>query len=96
MSDIDSLSRAIRDVLHEGAPNIRRESTNALRNSVKNTTRAINIGGGEVDYTPYTHYKWISPRWNGKKNPNEGWITNVAMQGVRAWAERNNYKVVIK
>lgn len=24
-------------------------------------------------YMPYTTRPWISPRWNGKKNPNEGW-----------------------
>ena len=24
-------------------------------------------------YMPYTTKPWISPRWNGKKNPNEGW-----------------------
>ena len=27
-------------------------------------------------YMPFTNEKWISPRWNGKKNPNEGWWTN--------------------
>lgn len=24
-------------------------------------------------YMPYTTKPWISPRWHGKKNPNEGW-----------------------
>lgn len=24
-------------------------------------------------YMPYTTRPWVSPRWNGKKNPNEGW-----------------------
>ena len=24
-------------------------------------------------YVPYTNEPWISPRWHGKKNPNEGW-----------------------
>lgn len=29
----------------------------------------------EVDapYMPYTNEPWLSPYWNGKKNPNEGW-----------------------
>ena len=27
-------------------------------------------------YMPYTNEPWISPKWNGKKNPNEGWWTN--------------------
>lgn len=24
-------------------------------------------------YMPFTTKPWISPKWNGKKNPNEGW-----------------------
>ena len=24
-------------------------------------------------YMPYTNEPWISPKWNGKKNPNEAW-----------------------
>ena len=24
-------------------------------------------------YMPFTTRPWISPRWKGKKNPNEGW-----------------------
>lgn len=24
-------------------------------------------------YMKYTEFPWVSPRWNGKKNPNEGW-----------------------
>lgn len=24
-------------------------------------------------YMPYTTRPWVSPRWNGRKNPNEGW-----------------------
>ena len=24
-------------------------------------------------YMPFTTRPWVSPRWHGKKNPNEGW-----------------------
>lgn len=24
-------------------------------------------------YMPYTTRPWVSPKWHGKKNPNEGW-----------------------
>lgn len=24
-------------------------------------------------YMPFTTRPWVSPKWNGKKNPNEGW-----------------------
>ena len=25
-------------------------------------------------YMPYTEEKWISPRWNGRQNPNQDWF----------------------
>lgn len=28
---------------------------------------------GIAPYMPYTNEPWLSPRWNGKQNPNEGW-----------------------
>lgn len=28
---------------------------------------------GRASYAVYTEYPWISPRWHGRKNPNEGW-----------------------
>lgn len=48
-----------------------------------NATKIENLGGGKwrlyVDeniapYVPYTNEPWISPKWNGKQNPNEGWF----------------------
>lgn len=27
----------------------------------------------QASYTPYTNEPWLSPRWHGKTNPNEGW-----------------------
>ena len=24
-------------------------------------------------YMPYTTRPWVSPKWNGRRNPNEGW-----------------------
>ena len=29
-------------------------------------------------YMPYTEFPWISPKWNGKQNPNEGWFEQAA------------------
>lgn len=31
---------------------------------------------GIAPYMPFTNEKWISPYWNGKKNPNENWWNN--------------------
>lgn len=38
----------------------------------KNTCR-IYVDENIVPYMPYTNEPWLSPRWHGKKNPNEGW-----------------------
>jgi hypothetical protein len=34
----------------------------------------IYIGGGIVEYAPATNEKWESPKWKGKRNPNQGWV----------------------
>lgn len=36
---------------------------------------------GQAPYMPFTNEEWISPRWNGKKNPNQNWW-NEAMELV--------------
>lgn len=33
-----------------------------------------------ADYAIYTEEPWVSPKWNGKKNPNEGWIERAIMR----------------
>ena len=35
---------------------------------------------GIAPYMPYTNEKWISPKWNGKQNPNEGWWEKAAKE----------------
>lgn len=27
-------------------------------------------------YMPFTNEKWVSEKWHGKQNPNEGWFDN--------------------
>jgi hypothetical protein len=34
----------------------------------------IIVGGEIAPYAPVTNEVWLSPRWNGKQNPHEGWI----------------------
>lgn len=97
-NDESILMRNIIDMLVNGAPNIKRQSTGALRNSIKEAQNGIEIGGQSggtmVDYAPYTDLKWEHPRWHGKQNPNEGWINRLAIQGIRIFAQRMGYKVV--
>ena len=33
----------------------------------------IYVDEEKAPYMPYTNEPWISPKWNGKKNPNEAW-----------------------
>ena len=56
-------------------------------NMASNAITAIRTGTGQIvirvdeaiaPYFPYTNEPWISPRWNGKPNPNEGWWTDAS------------------
>lgn len=31
---------------------------------------------GLAPYTPFTNEAWVSPKWRGRQNPNEGWWNN--------------------
>lgn len=47
--------------------------------------QAIIIGGEIADYAVYTNEPWIDEKWNGRSNPNEGWIqkgVQQAQQGI--------------
>ena len=36
-------------------------------------TCVIYVDESIAPYMPYTTEPWLSPKWHGKKNPNEGW-----------------------
>ena len=38
----------------------------------------IYVDESVAPYMPYTNEQWISPKWNGKQNPNEGWFEKAA------------------
>ena len=46
---------------------------NALRMEISENEIRIYVDETIAPYAPYTEYPWVSPRWKGKKNPNEGW-----------------------
>lgn len=55
------------------------DTGNLARNAIKLefvSRKVVRIYVSEViaPYMPYTNEPWISPHWNGKKNPNEGWF----------------------
>jgi hypothetical protein len=41
-------------------------------------------------YMPYTTFPWVSSKWNGKKNPNEGWWQSAGEMVVKYVAKRVN------
>lgn len=49
-------------------------SLNAIKiEFISPSTCLIYVDESIAPYMPYTTRPWISPRWNGKRNPNEGW-----------------------
>jgi hypothetical protein len=49
-------------------------SKNGIRIVLKGDDIHIAIGGNLANYAVYTNEPWLSVKWNGKQNPNEGWI----------------------
>lgn len=48
----------------------------------------IGIDGSIAPYMVYTNEPWISPRWKGKENPNEGWFDVAARSFADELAKR--------
>ena len=46
---------------------------NALSYNVEKDILDITINPNIAPYVPYTNEPWLSDKWHGKKNPNEGW-----------------------
>lgn len=52
-----------------------------------NDTFMIKIDLAKAPYMPYTNEPWLAKRWNGKKNPNEGWWENAVKKVVEYIAQ---------
>lgn len=50
---------------------------NAFKWWWEGTTFHIEIDEDIAPYMVYTNAPWLSPRWHGKKNPNEGWWEHI-------------------
>jgi len=46
---------------------------NSLKYKIKGNYMVIYFDSKVAPYVPYTNEPWISDKWHGKKNPNEGW-----------------------
>ena len=51
---------------------------NGIRIKISNGSMCVEIGHDTSkvlgEYAVYTNEPWISPKWGGKQNPNQGWI----------------------
>lgn len=67
---------------------------NALRMKIEGDNLFVYFDDEIAPYVPYTNEPWISTRWHGKKNPNEGWWDRFVMEFAKQLA--NKLKGVIK
>lgn len=51
-------------------------------------TCTIYVNEEIAPYMPFTNEPWISPKWHGKKNPNENWWDKAAKTLAKMIAER--------
>lgn len=54
----------------------------SLKYKITNKEIVIYIDTKIAPYVPYTNEPWISPKWKGKKNPNEGWWDEFAQEFI--------------
>lgn len=57
-----------------------------IDNEVAGDEMFVYIDEKKAPYMPYTNEPWIDKRWNGKKNPNEGWWQRFVAEFVRRLA----------
>lgn len=55
----------------------------ALSYEINNNVIDIKIDPAIAPYVPYTNEPWLSPKWHGKQNPNEGWWQRFAEEFIR-------------
>lgn len=48
---------------------------------------------GRAPYVPFVNEPWISPKWNGKQNPNEGYWNNGIERAIKLLARQMGGKL---
>lgn len=61
---------------------------------INNRKVQIYIDDVIAPYVYYTNEPWVSPRWHGKTNPNEGWIEQAIEETLAELA--SDYKGVVE
>ena len=76
----------------DGVTHLRRASTGNMRFNatkfevVSDAHFRIVVDGDIAPYVPYTNEPWISPKWRGAQNPNEGWFPRSVIMYATALA----------
>lgn len=81
-------TRAIPNPKTRGKTSTGNMAFNALKYYRAGNTIYVYIDDNIAPYVPYTNEPWISPQWNGKKNPNEGWFDRFAHKLAQNIANR--------
>ncbi|MBQ7912973.1 MAG: hypothetical protein IJ308_04405 [Clostridia bacterium] len=50
------------------------ETGNLAMNSIRIAGNRVIIGGEIAPYAPITNEPWTAAKWNGARNPNQGWV----------------------
>ena len=61
---------------------------NALKYDIQGDEFTVYIDEQIAPYVWYTIKPWLSPRWNGKKNPNQDWDKIFAEEFARRLSEK--------
>lgn len=82
MTKRQQVELAIKDAVSAARMLIPKDTGNLRFNSFKmrredRNTWVVYIDDEVAPYAVYVNEKWISPRWNGKENPNEGFWKKV-------------------
>lgn len=78
-----------------------RDTGNLAFNSIKviftSDSRAVVYVDEKIaPYMPFTDRPWLSPKWKGKKNPNEGWFERAVEEALRGTNSQMKGKVIKK
>lgn len=72
---INAIEKGREEIIPKRTRNMADNATLLAR--LSETSWEIYVSGdgenGIAPYAPFTNEPWLSPRWNGKPNPNEGW-----------------------
>lgn len=60
----------------------------ALRYDIYDDMIDITVDPEIAPYIPYTNEPWLSERWHGKQNPNEGWWQRFADEFAKRLATK--------